>query len=987
MVPCAKILGRIAYRVQKPGSPSQTSPSFGRKDKFLRPLLDTGRYSSMASGQQYQVTLPGPAPWGFRLSGGKDFSSPLSISRVTPGGRASMANIAPGDVVLRIGQRASETLTHIEAQNIIKTNDGQLELTLVRGDGRIRPMPATPAGPSAPTIQAQPARFQPASVPASDTTPSAGLYNPTPTTGLYNPTPTLATSSVNKLYNSTPKPFIPGGGASSVAPVPTGSANGVSSIGSGDNSAFAPVQQASAPTQAPPLRIQRPTVYKPPPVQAPSVPSPPLRAGQPFSLTRISPVQSGTSVQTGPSHLKVSSVSSPVTRISPMAPTRLSSLSATGQPPSVGAPRSPTSPGMVHSQYNTPINMYAVENVSETLKGQQLLQEAQNRAHLEEVLHLEQLQCSLRLLHQLQHLPLTLQLHLYLLLQCPGAIKRAGEAGLGKPAAPIEIEAGGRKIVHAQYDTPLGMYSAGAVQDTLEGQLAGLVGGKPEVTAPQRPADQPASGKPGTEDSSDDALLKFTGLLCRHLLNPHSKPGTIDTSSAVYQMIQEESARKARMQPRVAPPPEPPTKPGASHAQSRSFRLLQMMTAEDEAEIDEQEAEREREREELERLRYQEAVEQEAVASRQMDRLDLAEAQAALSQKERAGPRELQAVTAKEMEKAVNVPTCQGCDGDISGPMLKVKDKLFHASCFNCAECGTNLRNSTYILMEGNYYCEKDAIARAKPPPGYDVIVMDPGQKPGAKTGYYYIKAPSAPTTTVAPSGGGGGPGRSVEQRRRVVRGDRQDRKAKPIVYAKMGVAGSRTPICEKTKQIIRGPFVVAMGRCWQPDQFVCFHCNCNLIDRGFVEEENELYCSTHYKEFFAPLCGKCGEPICETSRKLHGSNVHVTVQSESIIANDMQFCKTCFLCAKCNCQLDPNGYHLWEGAQICDICFAKTMSTKCTACDFPIEPGDRWLEALNVAWHTECFCCAVCQVELEGAAFYAKGKKPYCKIHAKQAA
>ncbi|XP_078578555.1 PDZ and LIM domain protein 5-like isoform X5 [Branchiostoma floridae x Branchiostoma japonicum] len=845
----------------------------------------------MASGQQYQVTLPGPAPWGFRLSGGKDFSSPLSISRVTPGGRASMANIAPGDVVLRIGSRAAETLTHIEAQNIIKTNDGQLELTLVRGDGRARPMPATPAGPSAPTISAQPVRFQPASVPASDITPSAGLYNPTPTNGLYNPTPTLATSSVNKLYNSTAKPFIPGGGASSVAPAPTGSANGVSSIGSGDNSAFAPVQQASAPaTQAPPMRIQRPTVYKPPPLQQPSAPSPPLRAGQPFSPKRVSPVQPGTTVQTGPSHLKVSSVSAPMTRISPTAPTRLSSLSTTSQPPSTGAPRSPTSPGMVHSQYNTPINMYAVENVTETLKGQQLLQEAQNSVDV-------------------------------------GAIKRAGEAGLGKPAAPIEIEAGGRKIVHAQYDTPLGMYSTGAVQDTLEGQLAGLVGGKPEVTAPQRPADQPAS-----------------------------KPGTVDTSSAVYQMIQEESARKARMQPRVAPPPEPPTKPGASHAQSRSFRLLQMMTAEDEAEIDQQEAERERERQEQERLRYQEAVEQEAVASRQMERLELAEAQAALSQKDRSGPQELQAVTAKEMEKAV---ACQSCDGDISGPMLKVKDKLFHASCFNCAECGTNLRNSVYIMMEGNYYCEKDAIARAKPPPGYDVILLDPA---GGKTG-----APAAPTTTTAPSG----VGRPADQRRRVVRGDRQDRKAKPIVYAKMGAAGSRTPLCDSCNQIIRGPFVVAIGRCWMPDCFTCAHCKCNLIEMGFVEEEGQLYCSTHYKEFFAPLCGKCNEPIAE----------------ESIIANDLQFHKHCFLCAKCSCQLDPNGYHLWEGAQICDICFSKTMSTKCIGCDFPIEPGDRWLEALNCAWHTECFCCAVCQVELEGAAFYAKGKKPYCKIHAKQAA
>ncbi|XP_035671059.1 PDZ and LIM domain protein 7-like isoform X6 [Branchiostoma floridae] len=737
----------------------------------------------MASGQQYQVTLPGPAPWGFRLSGGKDFSSPLSISRVTPGGRASMANIAPGDVVLRIGSRAAETLTHIEAQNIIKTNDGQLELTLVRGDGRARPMPATPAGPSAPTISAQPV-------------------------------------------------------------------------------------QASAPaTQAPPMRIQRPTVYKPPPLQQPSAPSPPLRAGQPFSPKRVSPVQPGTTVQTGPSHLKVSSVSAPMTRISPTAPTRLSSLSTTSQPPSTGAPRSPTSPGMVHSQYNTPINMYAVENVTETLKGQQLLQEAQNSVDV-------------------------------------GAIKRAGEAGLGKPAAPIEIEAGGRKIVHAQYDTPLGMYSTGAVQDTLEGQLAGLVGGKPEVTAPQRPADQPAS-----------------------------KPGTVDTSSAVYQMIQEESARKARMQPRVAPPPEPPTKPGASHAQSRSFRLLQMMTAEDEAE--------------------------------------LAEAQAALSQKDRSGPQELQAVTAKEMEKAV---ACQSCDGDISGPMLKVKDKLFHASCFNCAECGTNLRNSVYIMMEGNYYCEKDAIARAKPPPGYDVILLDPA---GGKTG-----APAAPTATTAPSG----VGRPADQRRRVVRGDRQDRKAKPIVYAKMGAAGSRTPLCDSCNQIIRGPFVVAIGRCWMPDCFTCAHCKCNLIEMGFVEEEGQLYCSTHYKEFFAPLCGKCNEPIAETSRKLHGSNVHVTVKAESIIANDLQFHKHCFLCAKCSCQLDPNGYHLWEGAQICDICFSKTMSTKCIGCDFPIEPGDRWLEALNCAWHTECFCCAVCQADLEGQPFYAKGKKPFCKNHKKQA-
>ena len=35
----------------------------------------------MAS-QVMDVTLPGPGPWGFRLAGGKDFNTPVHISKV-----------------------------------------------------------------------------------------------------------------------------------------------------------------------------------------------------------------------------------------------------------------------------------------------------------------------------------------------------------------------------------------------------------------------------------------------------------------------------------------------------------------------------------------------------------------------------------------------------------------------------------------------------------------------------------------------------------------------------------------------------------------------------------------------------------------------------------------------------------------------------------------------------------------------------------------
>lgn len=46
-------------------------------------------FSPLLSGagimDSFKVVLEGPAPWGFRLQGGKDFNVPLSISRVSLG--------------------------------------------------------------------------------------------------------------------------------------------------------------------------------------------------------------------------------------------------------------------------------------------------------------------------------------------------------------------------------------------------------------------------------------------------------------------------------------------------------------------------------------------------------------------------------------------------------------------------------------------------------------------------------------------------------------------------------------------------------------------------------------------------------------------------------------------------------------------------------------------------------------------------------------
>ncbi|XP_030255679.1 LIM domain-binding protein 3b isoform X3 [Sparus aurata] len=92
----------------------------------------------------YTVTLNGPAPWGFRLQGGKDFNMPLTISRITPGSKAVGGSLAQGDVISAIDGVSTEGMTHLEAQNKIKCATNKLSLTMLKSR---RPAPVPTATP------------------------------------------------------------------------------------------------------------------------------------------------------------------------------------------------------------------------------------------------------------------------------------------------------------------------------------------------------------------------------------------------------------------------------------------------------------------------------------------------------------------------------------------------------------------------------------------------------------------------------------------------------------------------------------------------------------------------------------------------------------------------------------------------------------------------------------------------------------------------
>ncbi|XP_005749779.1 LIM domain-binding protein 3b isoform X3 [Pundamilia nyererei] len=92
----------------------------------------------------YTVTLNGPAPWGFRLQGGKDFNMPLAISRITPGSKAAGGSLTQGDIISAIDGVSTEGMTHLEAQNKIKS--ATIKLTLSMQKSR-RPAPVPTATP------------------------------------------------------------------------------------------------------------------------------------------------------------------------------------------------------------------------------------------------------------------------------------------------------------------------------------------------------------------------------------------------------------------------------------------------------------------------------------------------------------------------------------------------------------------------------------------------------------------------------------------------------------------------------------------------------------------------------------------------------------------------------------------------------------------------------------------------------------------------
>jgi PDZ and LIM domain protein 5/6/7 len=82
--------------------------------------------------------------------------------------------------------------------------------------------------------------------------------------------------------------------------------------------------------------------------------------------------------------------------------------------------------------------------------------------------------------------------------------------------------------------------------------------------------------------------------------------------------------------------------------------------------------------------------------------------------------------------------------------------------------------------------------------------------------------------------------------------------------------------------------------------------------------------------------------------------------QGDCLNAIGKKFHPECFKCTYCGKLFGNSPFFLEEGEAYCEADWNELFTTKCFACGFPVEAGDRWVEALNNNYHSQCFNCTV---------------------------
>jgi len=156
--------------------------------------------------------------------------------------------------------------------------------------------------------------------------------------------------------------------------------------------------------------------------------------------------------------------------------------------------------------------------------------------------------------------------------------------------------------------------------------------------------------------------------------------------------------------------------------------------------------------------------------------------------------------------------------------------------------------------------------------------------------------------------------------------------------------------------------------RQWHERCFVCCTCKNPIGTKSFIPKDHDIYCAKCYEDKFATKCIKCNKVITQGG---------VTYRNEP-------WHRECFTCTNCQKSLAGQRFTSREDKPYCAECFGELFSKRCTACSKPITGkgglgSTRFVAFETLAWHNECFFCAICKNSMVGKGFIQEGDDIIC--------
>ncbi|MGH0146794.1 UNVERIFIED_CONTAM: hypothetical protein FKN15_058714, partial [Acipenser sinensis] len=254
-----------------------------------------------------------------------------------------------------------------------------------------------------------------------------------------------------------------------------------------------------------------------------------------------------------------------------------------------------------------------------------------------------------------------------------------------------------RQVVSSAYNTPIGLYSAGNIQDALHGQMRGLIQDKPEggckkhprvVTRIITPSDLKVAMK---ESPQKTWVAELPGLRIQHA--QFNSPIQLYSDANIMNSIYGQASSTLTEKPAFSVEPEP------SIEQSHVYKMLQENQDE-----------------------YPEPRQSGSFRALQDYVEDDPGSRPTVTRSVRAPITKVGRPTGSVQK----LPLCDKCGNGIVGTIVKARDKFRHPDCFVCSDCNMNLKQKGYFFVEGQLYCETHARSRMRPPEGYDAVTVYP---------------------------------------------------------------------------------------------------------------------------------------------------------------------------------------------------------------------------------------------------------------------